>query len=296
MLGALFWIGNYGIGTITGNKLDWRKNPVKANLISMLSFIFYGLIVSLVVPFVFLKYYYELPPDRLLNAVIGNAFMCISIDIIIISIFYSNFIVHFWGESIKNEEELKRENLIARYEALKQQVNPHFLFNTLNTLTGVVEKNPEKATEFIHKLSDIYRYVLEQKDKELISLKEELKFVDDYIYLSKMRYGDGLSVDNTIVADNILIVPLGLQMLIENAIKHNIISDEQPLRIEMGNNDAYIWVRNSLQRKSSMEVTNRVGLDNLKNRYEYISDKEVMIIEAEKTFEVRLPLIKGRQS
>lgn len=295
VLGVLFWAGNWGIGAITGKKLDWRKNPKKANLISLLSFIFYGFLVSLLVPYSFMKFYYEVPADRLWNTVMGNAFMCISIDIIIISIFYSNYIVNYWGESIKNEEELKRENLVARYEALKNQVNPHFLFNTLNTLTGVVEQTPEKAVEFIHKLSDIYRYVLEQKDKELISLQEELKFVNDYIFLSKIRHGEGLKVENNIIGTNLLIAPLGLQLLIENAIKHNIISDDRPLSIEMGNDEDYIYVKNTLQRKSSVESTNQVGLENLMKRYEYLSDKKVEVVETESQFEVKLPLIKNRQ-
>ena len=290
-VGGAFWFGNWTIGRTTGRRLNWRKNPTRANIISLLLFIAWGIIVSLVVPYIYAKYIWEIPVERLNNSVIGNAFVCISVDIIIISIFYSNYLVHYWGESIKNEEELKRENLIARYEALKNQVNPHFLFNTLNTLTGVVEQNPGKASEFIRKLSDIYRYVLEQKDKETITLKEELKFVDDYIYLSKMRYGNGLIVDQDIANTDLLIVPLGLQMLIENAIKHNIISDDMPLIIEIGSNNEYIYVKNTLQRKSSVEITNQVGLENLVKRYEYLSDKEVEIIETKTHFEVCLPLL-----
>lgn len=293
-IGACFWFGNWAIGHTTGVKLSWRKNPAKANLIAMLLFITWGLLVSLTLPYIYAKYVWEVPAERLVSSVVGNAFVCISIDIIIISIFYSNYLVHYWGESIKNEEELKRENLIARYEALKNQVNPHFLFNTLNTLTGVVEQNPEKASEFIRKLSDIYRYVLEQKDRETITLKEELKFVDDYVYLSKIRYGNGLVVEKDIANTDLFIVPLGLQMLIENAIKHNIISDDKPLFIEIGSNDEYIYVKNTLQRKSSVEITNQVGLENLVKRYEYLSDKEVEIVETEIQFEVSIPLLKNR--
>lgn len=293
-VGACFWFGNWAIGHTIGIILNWRKNPARANLISLLAFIFWGFLISLIVPYIFARYVWEVPDERFTNAVVGTAFVCISVDIIIISIFYSNYLVHYWGESIKNEEELKRENLIARYEALKNQVNPHFLFNTLNTLTGVVEQNPEKASEFIRKLSDIYRYVLEQKDKELIPLKQELKFVDDYIYLSKIRYGDGLLVEKEISSTDLLIAPLGLQILIENAIKHNIISDDKPLFIEIGSNNEYIYVKNTLQRKSSVETTNRVGLDNLIKRYEYLSDRRVEIVETHTHFEVSIPLLKNR--
>jgi hypothetical protein len=292
-IGACFWFGNWAIGHTTGVKLNWRKNPAKANLIAMLLFITWGLLVSLTLPYIYAKYVWEVPAVRLASSVVANAFVCISVDIIIFSFFYSSYLVHYWGESIKNEEELKRENLIARYEALKNQVNPHFLFNTLNTLTGVVEQDPRKASEFIRKLSDIYRYVLEQKDKELIPLKQELKFVDDYVYLSKIRYGNGLIVEKEISDADLFIAPLGLQMLIENAIKHNIISDDNPLLIEIGSNNEYIYVKNTLQRKSSMESTNQVGLENLVKRYEYLSDKEVEIVETKTHFEVCLPLLKN---
>ncbi|MGD2035284.1 MAG: histidine kinase [Bacteroidales bacterium] len=291
-IGALFWLGNWAIGSSVGRMFNWRKNPSRANLISLLTFILYGILVSLTVPWFFAVNQWKVPAERLLNTIVINGFIAISVDMIIISIFYSNYIVHYWGKSIKNEEELKRENLIARYEALKNQVNPHFLFNTLNTLTGVVEQNPEKASEFIRKLSDIYRYVLEQKDKELIPLKEELKFADDYIFLSKIRYGNGLNVKNNISGNEQLIVPLGLQMLIENAIKHNVISDDKPLDIEMGTDGDSIYVKNNLQRKSSVDNTNRVGLENLVKRYEYLSDIQVQIIESESQFEVRIPLLK----
>jgi hypothetical protein len=144
-LGLAFWLVNWFAGRTTGKKLNWRKNPKKANLISLLTFISLGMIISFTIPYIFLKYIWDIPPDRIVSYTVNHAFICFGIDMLFISIFYSHYLAHYYGESIKNEEELKRENLIARYEALKNQVNPHFLFNTLNTLTGVVEKNPEKA-------------------------------------------------------------------------------------------------------------------------------------------------------
>lgn len=290
-LGAFYWLGNFSIGILVGRHLNWRKNPKRANLISLLSFIFTGMIVSVIVPYIYAKYVWLVPDDRVVYSTVVNAFFALSIDVIIISIFYSSYLVKFWGESIKNEEELKRENLIARYEALKNQVNPHFLFNSLNALSGVVEQDPGKAPEFIRKLSDIYRYVLEQKDKECIDIAEETGFVDDYVYLLKIRYGEGLQVENNIRETGVGIVPLGLQILVENAIKHNEISDDRPLRVEIGMDDSYIFVRNNLQRKSTVGQTNRVGLENLVKRYEYVSNRKVLIIDTDQLFEVKLPRI-----
>lgn len=294
-VGFVFWVGNWAISANTGRRLNWRKNPAKANIISMLSFLSYGILASLLVPFLFAKFIWHVEESRLVSNVVSQAFIAISIDIIIISFYYSRYLVAYWGESIKNEEELKRENLIARYEALKNQVNPHFLFNTLNTLTGVVEQHPEKAVEFIRKLADIYRYVLEQKDKELSTIEDELKFVTDFIYLAKMRHGEGLIVNNNIDEWKVKIAPLGLQMLIENAIKHNIISDQKPLTIEMGIADNYIFVRNNLQRKSTVQNTSAIGLENLVKRYEYLCDRAVIINETGSVFEVKLPVLESEK-
>src|SRR4030043_2135004 len=148
-----------------------------------------------------------------------KALICISLEMTFIAIYYSTYLTKYWQESIEANEELKRENLLATYEALKNQVNPHFLFNSLNTLSGVVEQKPELAPDFIKKLSDIYRYVLEQNDKELVSINDELKFVEDYIFLSQMRFGKGLIFKSCLTKNkSLLVIPLGLQMLVENAI------------------------------------------------------------------------------
>jgi hypothetical protein len=293
VVGIVCYLGNEIIWIVTRKKLNWLGNPAKANLISLLSFITYGMLAGLIVGFVFHKYIWLTPANRLIDSILSKAFIVLTVDLTIVSIFYSRFIVRYWIASIKNEEKLKHESLVARYEALKNQVNPHFLFNTLNTLTGVVEKNPEKASEFIRKLSDIYRYVLEQKDKELIQIKEEMIFVQDYIYLSKIRYGDGLYVEYHVDNDNYMIVPLGLQMLIENAIKHNIISSDQPLKVEIGTDKNFISIRNNLQRKSTVGHANQIGLENLIKRYAYLSDTKVEIIETKTHFEVKLPLLKN---
>ena len=181
------------------------------------------------------------------------------------------------------------------YEALKNQVNPHFLFNSLNTLSGLVEQKPELATEFIKKLSDIYRYVLEQSDKELVSIHNEMKFVEDYIFLSKMRFGKSLIFNSELSSgNNILIVPLGLQMLIENAIKHNIISDKKPLKIEIVIEEGFIIVKNNIQKKNTISSDKEpLGMENLKKRYEYLSNVPVEVIESDNTFIVKLPIIQN---
>ena len=294
-LGFSGWLGHVAIGTYIVKKLDWTKNLKRANTISLLSYIIFGIIISITIPYIYSRILWGMSGKDLFFDVSVKALMLIFIDMIIVSVFYTTYLTKYWKKSIEANEELKRENLLARYEALKNQVNPHFLFNSLNTLSGVVEQKPELATDFIKKLSDIYRYVLEQSDKELVSINDEMKFVKDYIFLSKMRFGKALVFHSGLPPDNtIQIVPLGLQMLVENAIKHNIISDELPLKIEIDIKEGFINVRNNIQKKKTIVSGKEpLGLDNLKHRYAYLSDLSMEVTESDSEFVVRLPIIKA---
>jgi LytS/YehU family sensor histidine kinase len=227
--------------------------------------------------------------------VLVKAFFSTVINLVVFYFYSTTLISNNWIKAVEKNEELKRENLLAKYEALKNQVNPHFLFNSLNTLSGLVEQKPELATEFIRKLSDIYRYVLEQNDKELVPISEELKFVKDYMFLATMRHGEGLKFQSRIPGNqNFQVAPLAIQMLVENAIKHNIVADEMPLAIEIKLEDGFVTVTNNHQRKRTTHPGKKpLGLENLRNRYTYLSDTPVEIIESAETFVVKLPVIKA---
>ena len=291
--GIGFGLGNSLIGRYT-KKLDWAKNPKRTNLINFFIYIGYGIIMSIMIPYMIDRYLWGMTGKEVFYDVWAKAFFTLVADLIIFYLYYSTFIANNWIKAIEKNEELKRENLLAKYEALKNQVNPHFLFNSLNTLSGVVEQKPELATNFIKKLSDIYRYVLDQNDKELVFLHDEMKFVEDYIFLSKMRFGKGL-IFNSYIKDNLhlQVVPLGFQMLVENAIKHNIISDDMPLKIEMEIEDGFVIVRNNLQKKKTINSGKEtLGLENLKKRYAYLSVALMEVIESDSKFIVKLPIIE----
>ena len=292
VFGFCFWQGNYFISHTAGQHLNWRKNAKKANTITLLLLFFYGVLISISVPFIYYKYVFHIPPDRLYSHILGGSFTGLTINFAIVGAYYSGFLAKYWMESIKSEEQLKQENLISKYEALKNQVNPHFLFNSLNTLTGIVEKDSKMATLYIKKLSDIYRYVLEQKDKETVKISEELHFVEDYIYLQKMRYGAGLNFVSNVIDLNGFVAPLAFQILIENAVKHNIITDDQPLNIELLEDNGYYVLKNNLQKKKTIQQNAQTGLDNLYNRYEFLSTRKVEIHENANEFIVRIPMIK----
>lgn len=291
--GTVFPIGNMLIGKYF-KKLDWAKNPKRTNLITFAVFMGYAIIMGITIPYLIDRFLWDMSGISVLYDVSVKAFIITVISLVIFYFYNTTLISNNWIKSIEKNEELKRENLLAKYEALKNQVNPHFLFNNLNTLSGMVEQKSELVTDFIRKLSDIYRYVLEQNNKELVSINDELKFVDDYIFLSKMRFGEGLIFNSNITkGQTFQVIPLGIQMLVENAIKHNITSDDMPLKIEIGTEDNFVIVRNNLQKKKTIVSDKEpLGLENLKKRYAYFSSVPVEVIESESNFIVKLPIIK----
>lgn len=183
----------------------------------------------------------------------------------------------------------------ASFETLKNQLDPHFLFNSLNVLSSLIEENPKKAQEFTVALSKIYRYVLDQKDKNLISVEEELNFAKLYVSLLKMRFEDAIIINFQTDADmnDFRIVPLSLQLLLENAIKHNIISDQKPLKIAIFKEDNYLVVQNTYQKKQTFEKSTGIGLQNIMQRYNLVSNLEINIKQTNEHYIIKLPLISG---
>ncbi len=217
----------------------------------------------------------------------------IVLTLFINSVFVSIAFFRFWKDSIKEKEELKRESISAEYEALKSQINPHFLFNSLNTLSSLIDENPKTANNFVENLSSVYRYLLTQREKEIVEIREELEFVNAYVYLNQIRFGINLKVSVDVpkeLADK-KIVTLALQILIENAIKHNIISAAKPLYIYMGIVNEKFIVKNNLQRKQVMNESNGIGLNNIVHRYSFLTESEVEITETNDEFTVALPLL-----
>ncbi len=201
-----------------------------------------------------------------------------------------------WKQSSIAAEQLKRESIAAKYESLKNQVNPHFLFNSLNALSNLVYEDQDKAVKFIKQLSEVYRYVLDTREKEVVSIAEELKFLQSYLFLQQIRFGDKLKIEISVRKEAINVAPLALQLLIENAIKHNVVSEDDPLTVRIFEADQYIVVENNLQKKTSLgEPSAGVGLQNICKRYEFLSDRKVETIKDEKTFTVKLPILNQQK-
>lgn len=209
-----------------------------------------------------------------------------------------NAILFFFREYRRQwtkSEELRRSSEEAQLQLIKSQVNPHFLFNNLNVLSGMVIKNNPEANHFIEEFSKVYRYILSNQQKELVPLRSELEFIQPYLFLLHKRFDNSLQVDISIPEkyNNYHVVPASLQMLIENAIKHNIVSSNKPLHIAIhaNGNDTLIVSNNLQPRISPGEPSTRIGLQNISKRYELISGRRVLVEQRDNMFEVTLPLL-----
>lgn len=211
------------------------------------------------------------------------------------SVYESSFFFSKWKEAIRLNEELKNQQIRTQFEVLQNQMSPHFLFNSLNTLTALIAEDQKVAIDFTQTLSEVYRYILQNKERELVSVHEELEFCTSYIYLLKKRYPENLHVKINIDQQSRekSIAPLTLQMLVENAIKHNVVSKTAPLYVELYIDDlGELVVKNNLQVKKSLEKSTKTGLDNIRKRYQYLGNQEIKVITSQQYFRVTIPLIE----
>lgn len=215
-----------------------------------------------------------------------------------ITLVVSLFLHAFYFYKALQDTRVKEQKIIAgsasaKFDALKNQLDPHFLFNSLNVLTSLIEEDPMQAQKFTTSLSKVYRYVLEQKSKNLISVDEELKFARTYVRLLKMRFEDSIVFEIPDEATNpeAKIVPLSLQLLLENAVKHNVVTSSKPLHIRIYEEGDYLYVVNNLQEKQVVKKSSGVGLQNIRQRYAILTKKEMQIFKTDKEFKVRLPML-----
>src|SRR6056297_1421290 len=217
----------------------------------------------------------------------------------IVSLFFH--LIYFY--KALQEKKVKEQKIIAgtasaKFDALKNQLDPHFLFNSLNVLSALIEEDPSQAQKFTTSLSKVYRYVLEQKNKDLVSVDEELQFAKTYVKLLKMRFEDSIHLD---IPDSCLnpeakIVPLSLQLLLENAVKHNIVTSKKPLLIKVEEVNDTLVISNNLQEKQVVKKSTGVGLQNIRQRYNILTSREVGIEKTTSHFKVYLPMLSKKVS
>lgn len=229
-----------------------------------------------------------LQQEKASNYIVASVFTLIIILIVHLVYFYKEF-----QENKVKEQKIIAGTANAKFESLKNQIDPHFLFNSLNVLSSLIEENPENAQKFTTSLSKIYRYVLEQKDKELILLNEELNFAKTYMNLLKMRFENSLTYEILVedIDPEAKVVPLSLQLLLENTVKHNIISEQKPLKILIYITSNYLCIQNDYQKKEILENRQGVGLQNIINRYGIITNRKVLVEKTENYFTVKIPIL-----
>ncbi|KQC28723.1 2TM domain-containing protein [Flagellimonas eckloniae] len=280
-------------------RYSWEKDPKKRLWIGAIGSLFLTIITFGVLRYLVHFYYVGLSIGEFLEQETLESY----IIAIVITVIASLFTHAFYFYRALQKKEVKKQKIIAgsasaRFDALKNQLDPHFLFNSLNVLTSLIEEDPHQAQKFTTSLSKVYRYVLEQKNKDLVTVDEELNFARTYVRLLKMRFEDSIVFEIPEKSSNpeAMIVPLSLQLLLENAVKHNVVTPTRPLHIKVIEKKGALVVSNNLQEKQVVKKSSGVGLQNIKQRYAILTDREVDINKTVKEFSVALPMLTAQIS
>lgn len=294
---AVLGYANFWVVAYLSKKIPWEVNPKKRAIYGII-----GAVLASLAAIFFIRIITEI----IINGKSWSVFIAnesvfiyiytLFITLIIVLIFY---VINFYKALTKNviqEQQSIVKTETAKYETLKSQIDPHFLFNSLNVLSALIAENPEKAEDFTAKLSKIYRYVLEQKEKNLVLLSDELAFAKQYLELLQMRFENALvfSFPKDKALDKYKIAPLSLQILLENAVKHNVASKNSPLEINIKIKQGSLLISNNLNPKKLLQKSSKKGLQNIIDRYALLTIKKVHIDKTNKHFIVRLPLLTNQ--
>ena len=272
-------------------KLPWQRYPyrhlvIEIVLITAYTFLVTGVLWLLISGFSIVCF----QEVAFLNIFFASA----GISLIISFVHEGLYFFHQWKFSLVRSETLEKEYYVSQFETLKSQVNPHFLFNSLNTLIGLIEENRDNAIEYVQKLSDFYRTIIQLRNQPLISVHDEKALILNYYDIQHQRYGQNLELNIQLDDASLegFLPPLTLQMLVENAIKHNMIATGRPLRIDIVSvENGYLVVKNNLQRRELEEPSGGLGLQNIRNRFALLTDKPVEIVQSVTAFTVAVPVI-----
>ena len=297
MYSFILGLGNGVLNDYLNTKWDWAKQTNQRIWAGAIATVSYTIIVVLLIHYVlYIVLFKHSFAVFFKGELLWVHMFVITFSLGIASFFHARSFMINWKASLKQEttqHEIVAKTETAKFETLKSQLDPHFLFNSLNVLTSLIGENPKQAERFTTKLSKVYRYVLEQRNKELIPLEEELRFAKTYMELLQMRFEDAVqfNIPTTVSNSDLKIVPLSLQLLLENAVKHNVVSSAKPLQIHIFEEDVFLQIQNTVNPKEAIGKSTKVGLRNIADRYGLITDERVEIKNNNKTFTVSLPLL-----
>jgi len=290
------WTGLQLLHTYIDRKISWIETPVRKTIIQITAFLLYSMSAFVLVQFANFYAWNGISPSDSWHTIIISVPYPLLISLVITLIFTSLGFFAAWKKSFVQEEKLKAEMMAYKYESLRNQINPHFLFNSLNVLSDLVFEDQALAVKFIQQLSDLFRYVLDCRDKELVPLKEEMEFIRSFTFLLKTRFENNLFIENEVhESPEDYIVPMTLQLLVENAVKHNEVSRSFPLRISIRKNNDYLEVENGLKHKHAGKDSKQTGLKNIIQQFAFFSDRPIEIIHSETSFLVRVPILKSTE-
>ena len=291
----LLWFGNRFIYKLLNQLIPWASQTATRFFLQLFLSTLYSLLCINLTYYLFRAQTTPSPPN-LEQFLVLNVYGLLFI-IPVLSINFGIFFMMQWKKAHEQSDKLKEENLRTQLESLRMHLDPHFLFNNLNVLSALIQKDPQDAQVFLDKFADVYRYVLQYKKEELVPLAVELEFIQAYIFLLRKRFDSQLQIEINIpdeLAETVCLPPLSLQLLLENATKHNIISADRPLQIKIvAAGSDWLVVQNSLQPKAQPNPgLSSTGLDNIRKRYNYLSDNNIQVSRTETTFQVKLPLLE----
>ncbi len=288
------WAGLDLIYQLIDKYISWIESPIKKVFVQIITFLTYSASAYIVVQFINYYLWKDIPPQKSWDWILPSLPSTLLISFVISLIFTAIGFFNAWKQSFIRAEKLKVEMMAYKYESLRNQINPHFLFNSLNVLSDLVYDDQKLAVKFIRQLSDLFRYVLDSRDKELVPLTDEIDFMQSYIFLLKTRFEDKLLIEIDIKATpDDYIVPMTLQLLVENAVKHNEVSEAFPLKVQIRKNDEFIEVENNMQLKKVGENSKKTGLRNITQQFSFFSDKPIKIISSDTRYMVRVPVLKA---
>lgn len=287
------WEGNLRIDHWMNIKFPWVSKPGKRIIVHLPIIIVYSAVIIYISMLGFNKYVCALPENTKNAFMITSVIIGVMVSLIILPIEIGRQFFGHWKASLIEIEKYKTESLQAQLQNLKNQINPHFLFNNMSVLSSLVYKDQDKAVDFINQLSKVYRYLLDNKDSELVILEEELTFINSYTYLLQIRFDTNIKFEIDIEKNKLqqFLPPMALQILVENAIKHNEISEASPLIVHIKTIDDTLEVSNNLQLRIQSELSSKTGLKNINERYKYFTNKTVDVLENDQSFIVRIPLL-----
>ncbi len=294
LMTGLIWQGDFMLIMALRKRLPGVADTWKRIHFSVAALAAYNILMDVVVCGLLVKYGLQ-NNEYLAHNFWARTGMNMGIALFIATIYEAGYFFSQWKKQVVETEAIKNQQMRSELSVLKNQISPHFLFNSLNTLVTLIHEDPTVAARFTQKLSDVYRYILQHKDKEVVDLGTELEFTEAYNFLMKMRFEQSLDIRVNVdpVYHRMLVAPLTLQMLVENAVKHNVVSLAQPLRVDIYvENGRSLIVRNNLQGKQAVEGSTHTGLNNIKQRYAYLSDRPVDVIGTREHFLVALPLLE----